>query len=129
MNSTGLAPSRPCSARHTSVARGTRQMTKTTTLVHLFERKRCTQVLGSVILLQVHSGVHASDLIAVAVEHESVAAEDFAEAAFLSLAPARMVDGGIHVGIKAVFVRSRERPCGRRLAFHKFNFDDRLDAL
>jgi len=46
------------------------------------------RALGLIILLEIHSGVHAGDLIAVAVEHQRVAAEDFAETALLSLAPA-----------------------------------------
>ncbi len=51
------------------------------------------------------------------------------DAAFGLLAPARMVDGRIHVGIETVFVGSRHVPCRLRLAFEEFDFDNRLDAL
>ena len=84
---------------------------------------------ASVIFLQVHAGVEAGDLVLITVEHEGVALEDFAEAAFFGLAPARMIDVGIHVGIEAVLVRVGEIPgCGRFFS-DKFDFDDGLDAL
>src|SRR2546429_3582933 len=54
------------------------------------------------------AGVQARDLIAIPVEHERGAFEDFAEAAFPGLAPARMIHVGIHVRIKTVLVRSEE---------------------
>src|SRR6266403_2022374 len=44
--------------------------------------------------LQIHSAVHAGDLIAIAVKHNGGPHEDFAEAALLGLAPPRMVNVG-----------------------------------
>src|ERR1700720_4135982 len=128
-NSTGLAPSLPCRARSMSAPSGARQMIKTTILVHLFERTLCTLDSRLVILLQIHPGVHACDRIAVAVEHQRVPAEDFAEAAFLGLAPARVIYCGIHVGIESVFGGGHAAPSGWWLTFHKFDFHDGLDAL
>ena len=61
---------------------------------------------ASVIFLQVHAGVEAGDLVLITVEHEGIALEDFAEATLFGLAPARMVDVGIHVGIEAVLAGS-----------------------
>src|SRR5256884_5288995 len=75
------------------------------------------------------AGVQARDLIAIPVEHERGAFEDFAEAAFPGLAPARMIHVGIHVRIKTVLVWCREVPGGRRHFGLKLDLDQRLDAL
>src|SRR6266436_823982 len=55
------------------------------------------------VFLQVHSVVHAGDLVAVTVEDDSGVREDFAEAALPGLAPTRMINIGIDVGVEAVF--------------------------
>jgi len=79
--------------------------------------------------LQVHAGVERSHLIRVAVEQQRLVHEDFAEAPFGGLAPARMIDVGIHVGIKAILIGSEAVPGGRRLGRLHFDFDDGLDAF
>src|SRR5882724_6335703 len=81
------------------------------------------------VLLQIHSVVHAGDLIAIAVEHESGAREDFAEAALLGLAPTGMVDIGIDVGVETIFRGRVAIPGRRRLLFLEADFYQRLDAL
>ena len=40
-----------------------------------------------------------------------------------------MIDGWIHVGIKAIFARPGLDPCGARLFFYKTNFHNRFAAL
>src|SRR6266403_1332718 len=79
--------------------------------------------------LQIHSAVHAGDLIAVAVEHNGRPHEDFAEAALLGLAPARMVDVGIDVRVETVLAGCIAIPRGGRLFFLEADFHQRLDAL
>src|SRR5215472_12326095 len=117
MDSTGFAPSPPVKPRQTSAPRGIRQRKKTTTLVHLLVRRaRISCYASLVVLFQVHAVVQAGDLIAVTVEHQRVALEDFAKAAFLGLAPAWVVHIGIHIRIEAVLVGGREVP-GRRWHF------------
>src|SRR6266481_7723998 len=81
------------------------------------------------VFLQIHSAVHASDLIAVAVEHNGRPHEDFAEAALLGLAPARMVDVGIDVRVETVLAGCIAIPRGGRLFFLEADFHQRLDAL
>src|SRR6476620_6986912 len=87
----------------------------------------------SIELLQVHAGIEAGDLISVAVEHEGRAAlhEDaaFADAPFGGLAPARMIDRRVHVGIEAVLAWGLLVPSRRRLLLDQGHADDRLDAL
>src|SRR5438445_11900920 len=59
-----------------------------------------------VVLAQVHAGVEAGDLIAVAVKQQSlVRLEKFREAAFASMTRTRMIDFLVHVGGKAVLLR------------------------
>src|SRR6266404_6732756 len=83
-----------------------------------------------VILAKVHARVEAGDLVAVAIEQQSlVRLEKFREAAFASLAPARMVDFGIHVGVEAVLLRGIKIPRSGRLVFDEADFHQRLDAL
>jgi len=54
--------------------------------------------------LEIHSVVHAGDLIGVTVEDHRGARENFAEAALFGLAPARMVYVGINVRVETVFL-------------------------
>src|SRR2546423_777799 len=58
----------------------------------------------SVVLLEVHAGVHARDLSAVTVEHQRFSLEELADAALGRLAPPWMVDVRIHVRVEAVLV-------------------------
>src|SRR5882724_2332264 len=128
-NSTGLAPSCPRSVRATSTRNGTRQNPNTATLVHLLDRMARTLQARSVIFLQIHPIVKAGDLIAVAVEHERVAPENFAEAALRSLAPAWMVHGWIHVRVKAVLLGGVAVPGSGRLLLLEADSHDGFDAL
>src|ERR1700675_2762208 len=84
--------------------------------------------MASIVGPQVHAGIERGDL-GVAVEHESLTLEDFAQTPLLCLAPARMIDGWIDVRIKAVFTRSRFVPTGERLPFREFHSYDGPDAL
>ena len=79
--------------------------------------------------LQIHSVVHAGDLIAVAVEDHRGPREDFAKAALLGLAPTGMVDIGIDVGVEAVFLRRVAIPGSRRFFFLEADSYQGLDAL
>src|SRR5260370_30703373 len=82
---------------------------------HWLERRVCTQRFPLVILEQIHAGVEAGDLIGVAVEHQGfMGFEEFGEAALASLAPAGMIDFGIHVGIEAVLLRGLHIPRSAR---------------
>src|SRR5262249_26798306 len=89
----------------------------------------CRADRSSEILSQVHPGIEAGDLIAIAVEHQGRTLQEFADATLLRLAPAWMVDLGIDVGIEAVFVRGQGVPQSLRLLFDEADGDDRLDAL
>src|SRR6266481_9103039 len=83
-----------------------------------------------VVFAQIHARVKAGDLVGVAVEHQGlVGLEEFGEAALASLAPAGMIDFGIHIGIEAVLLRGIEIPRSGRLVFDKTNFHQGLDAL
>src|SRR5260370_15757596 len=74
-------------------------------------REVCARVdPGSVILLQIHAVVQAGYLIAITIKHERGALEDFTEAAFLGLGPARVVDRWIFVGVKTVFAGVEVHP-------------------
>ncbi len=81
------------------------------------------------VAAEVHAGVEGGDLIAIAIEHEGGALEEFAEAALAFLAPAGMIDIGIDVGIEAVLMGIGEIPGGVGLVFDEFDFDDGFDAL
>src|SRR5581483_7817764 len=74
-------------------------------------------IYSSVKFFQIHAFVQACDLIAVAVEHQSFAPEKLADAPLGGLAPARVIDLGIDVGVKAVLLGLHGVPRGFRLAF------------
>ena len=82
-----------------------------------------------VILLEIHPRVEAGHLIAVAVEHQRLAAQELADPAFGGLGPARMVDRRVHVRVEAVFLRRRFLPRVERLLLGELDLDDRLDVL
>src|SRR5208337_3155963 len=67
--------------------------------------------------------------LVVPIEHQGRPLQEFTEAAFLGLAPARMVDVRIHVRIKAVFAGGGLLPGVQRLAAGEADADDRLGAL
>src|SRR5271157_1931191 len=103
--STGLAVRSRFHVRQPIQASGARPRAKTATLI---QRLR----MGSVVLPQVHALVEGGDPIAVAVEGEGGAAAELAQAVLGGLAPAGMVDGGVHVGVEAVFPGVRQVPGG-----------------
>ena len=86
----------------------------------------------SVIFFEVHAGVHAGDLIAVAVEHESgdVAAEEAGvEAALVGLGPASVVVVWVDVGVEAVFLAVGFVPGGLGLLVGEVEADDGLGGF
>ena len=92
----------------------------------------CSLVPASKVLAQVHPVVERCHLIGVAVEHERGAAlliEGQADAALGLLAPAGMVDVGIHVGVEAVFVGRLIVPGGGRLLVEEAHGHDRLGGF
>src|SRR5271165_336604 len=95
----GFAPSAELKAFHASLPRGIRQARKT----NGFEYFVFTG-LASKILLQVHARVEGCNLVAVTVVHQGRPLEELADAPLFGLAPAGMIDVGVHVGVEAVFV-------------------------
>src|SRR5207245_6184290 len=83
----------------------------------------------SVVLSEVHAGVQARDLVAVAVEHQRLAHQEFADAALGRLAPARMIDRRVHVRVEAVLVRRLFLPRVQGLLLDELHLHDRLDVL
>lgn len=84
------------------------------------------------ILFEVHAGVHAGDLVGVAVEHlggDGVGKEAGVDAALVRLRPAGMVDVWIDVGVEAVFVGGHLVPEGVRLLVDEVEFDDGFGVL
>src|SRR5437899_7247070 len=108
-----------------SFAAGTRQAAQTPTLSATRTRRDTTLVE----LLQIHPRVERRDLVRVAVEHERLAAPELADAPLGGLAPARVVDGGVHVGVEAVLLRRRFVPGRLRLLLGETDAHDRLRAL
>src|SRR5690606_33569050 len=93
-----------------------------------------TSVAWSVVGSQVHAVIEAGHLVRIAVEHQRRTAggpeeTTLADADFARLAPARMVDLRIDVGVEAIFLRLHASPRILRLLFHQRDADDRLDAL
>src|SRR6202140_3441150 len=80
------------------------------------------------ILFQVHAGVEACHLV-VSIEHQRRALQEFTQAAFLGLAPARMIDAWIHVRIETVFAGSHLLPGVQGLVAGEADADDRLRAF
>src|SRR5688572_1200125 len=84
---------------------------------------------GSEVPAEVHSRVERGDLVSVAVEHQRLTLEELADAAFASLAPSRVIDLRVHVGVEAVLVGSGDAPGSLGLVFPEADLDDRLAAL
>src|SRR2546421_527874 len=57
---------------------------------------------SSKVLAQIHPSVEAGHLLRVAVEGQRWAAGEVANPSFGGLAPARMIDSRIHVGVEAI---------------------------
>src|ERR1035437_5118836 len=105
MYSIGLAVRCWFQARQHSQKTGPRLATNTRTLV-----QRCFSIL--VIFLEVHSGIQAGNLVAVAVEHQGRPPAEFAQTPLTRLAPAWMVHLRIHVGVEPVLGRIGLAPRG-----------------
>src|SRR5689334_4862353 len=86
-----------------------------------------------VVGLEIEAGVEACHLLAVAVEHQRRSPlheqSALADAALGGLAPARVVDVWIDVGIKAVLARVLHVPGAGGLLLGEADAHDRLDAL
>src|SRR5262245_27732353 len=89
----GLGPRSRVAARNSSIASGVRHATHTRT----FSATRDRRDMRSVGLLEVHPGVERGDLIGVAVEHQGLPSAELADSTLAGLAPARVIDIGIHV--------------------------------
>src|SRR5216684_5038458 len=129
MNSIGFAVRFPWTARRTSIPSGARQSKNTTTLVHLLVRMEFKRMLRSVIFLQIRPVVHACNLIAVAVEHQRRAPQEFPDAPLFRLAPPRMIHVGVYIRIESIFMLVGNVPGSGRLVLHKPDFHQRLRAL
>src|SRR6185295_9823617 len=140
--SVGLPVLYACQTSHSRMPSGTRLSRNKASLVHLLERNRFIRPLsgvrGSVAALvvdaQIHAAIQARDLLTVAVELHgghlgTLPQEAAAESLFDFLAPSRMIDFRIHVGVKAILARGIDPPIRRRLFFHEADADDGFDAL
>src|SRR2546428_2994412 len=121
----GLAVRSSVHEPYASFASGTRQAAHTPTLSATRTRRDTTLVER----LQIHPRVERRDLVRVAVEHERLAPAELADAPLGGLAPARVVDGGVHVGVEAVLLRRRLVPGRLRLLLGETDAHDRLRAL
>src|SRR4051794_3169571 len=91
---------------------------------------RGSRELGSSIVLpQVHAGIQRRDLFGVAIEGQRWPALGFADALLGRLAPARVIDLRVDVGVKAIFVGPVGAPRCLGLAIDQVDLDDRLDPL
>src|SRR6186997_816833 len=100
MNSIGFAERSSCQPRQASQKTGVRHNTNSATLTQRWR----SMVPGSrsVIRSQVHAGVQAGDLVAVAVEHQRLPLAKFAQPALGLLRPTRVIDVRIHVGVEPI---------------------------
>src|ERR1700680_2804623 len=128
-NSIGLAPRRPVKALQARSPSGASANRKTTAFVHLFLRIAFNPNTLSEILAQIHAGIERGHLVGIAVEHQGRTAQKFAQTALFGLAPAGVIDVGVHVRVETVLTRVRNIPSGRRFILHKADFNDRLNAL
>src|SRR5438270_11623402 len=94
MYSIGLAVRSLFQARQDSQQSGASDNTKTATLP-----QRILFGIALIVLFEVHAGVEAGHLLFVAVEHQGGAAAQFAEPSLTGLAPTRMVDVRVDVGV------------------------------
>src|SRR5215204_3488853 len=94
---TGSAPSASRLARTTMEASGTSAPIKIPGFNHGYGCRGTSEVF-----LQVHARIQAGDLVGVAVEGQRGPPTEVADATLGGLAPARVVDGGVDVGVEAV---------------------------
>src|SRR5215475_341314 len=130
MNSAGFATSQSGKNRAPAASRasGTRANTNTIALSALTDLgERDTTRSRSEEFLEVHPGVEARYLIAVAVEEHCLpSGEEIGDASLLLLALVRVVDGWVHVRVKAVLIGVGVLSRGLRLLLDEANSYDRL---
>src|ERR1051326_6121853 len=99
--------------------------------VALALRARLTSAsIGSLeVFAQVHSGVHRSNLLAVPVEHQRRSLEEIANPPLAGLAPPRMIDLWIYIGVETVLISSLYLPCIDRLFFGEIDVNYGFDPL
>src|SRR5258708_37388843 len=88
-----------------------------------------TTLFRSEVFAQIQAGVKLADLCFVTVEHERRPLARLADTLLSSLSPARMIHMGIHIGVKAIFMRRVLAPCGAWLRRHQLDVDYGLDDL
>src|SRR5690349_10248356 len=105
--SSGLTVRSSCQARQASQSAGARQTRNTGILTH----RRLS--IGLVVFLQVHAGIQAGHLLAVAVEDLGrMVYERRGEALLLRLTPPGVIHRRIHIRIETVLLRVRHVPGG-----------------
>src|SRR5215213_8323561 len=92
-----------------------RQFTKTTT----FKKRTSLITERSKVLHKVHTLIQMRHLLAIAIKQQRVPTTILTDSSFGGLAPARMRNVRIHVGIKTVFMWRLYVPRGGRLTGNK----------
>src|SRR5690606_27496176 len=123
----GLAPSLSLRSRWISTASGIAPPMMTAGLSTWSTRR--SNFIRSVVPSQIHSCVQRSDLFCIAVERQRRTLEELADPALARLAPARVIDFRVHMGVEAVLARDRDVPRGCRLTLTEVDLHDRLAAL
>src|SRR5215813_4803567 len=116
---------------------GTRPLRITSRLPNLVSTRRpgggwnvsAAAPLPSVVDIEIHPRIEACDLIAVAVEHQRLAAAGLADPLLGRLAPPRVIVIGIDVREEPVLPGGLANPGRRWLTIRERDLDDRLDAL
>src|SRR2546425_8635558 len=90
----------------------------------------------SIVLAQVHSGVHVRHLLGVTIEHERLSYSAtkkrigrFTDALLARLAPSWVIHCGVDVRMKAIRLWPRFHPGTGGLLLNKTDFGDRLNPL
>jgi hypothetical protein len=130
MASIGLAPRWWVTACQAKTSKGIRQAPK----IPACNTDCCRAPIIGVssrleILLQIHTRVELGDLVGIAVEQQGFAFGPFPEAPLACLAPARVRDIGVDVGVKTLLLGSCGLPGAHGLLLDEAHFDNRLDAL
>src|SRR5690606_2606504 len=129
-NSGGFAPSPPLNPSHTQRKRGYKASRKTRGLAlptcFAVQRGPSFSMGTLIVFSKIQAGVQGCDLLAIAVERQGFHArgeEAVADAAFRGLAPARMRDVRVDVGVKTVFVGRDLGPAGDGHVFDQPDLD------
>src|SRR5260370_29097460 len=83
----------------------------------------------SEVFTEVHASVALRYVVGVSIEGKRLALGELTQPSLAALAPAGMIHGRIHVGVKTVLRRIGNIPGGRRLFLHELDLDDGLDAF